>query len=221
MGKTKDVIIHSGGTCTFTFKDDACGEDGVFNPGANEVGLRIDGMGRASLLLSQHFFQILEKEGVSTHFRSADVEKGTMTCAHLNILPIEFIWRDKAWGSFCKMYGIEQGFPLNGLVEATLKDDSLGDPRINKEACVKLGKLTDSQYEECVAKIRAIGKILKRELEKYGYALIDFKVEFGISAEGNVLLADEISGGIWRLLDKNGKSVDPIECAKKICGEYY
>ena len=218
MGKTKDIKVNEDGTCTFTFKDDACGENGNFDPGANQVGLKIDGMARASLLLSQRFFSLLEKEGITTHFISADVERGTMTCHKLAMLPVEFIWRDKAWGSFCKMYGVEQGYPLNGLVEATLKSDALGDPRINKEACVGLGKLTESQYDHCDTFIRKIGRTLKQELEKYGYNLIDFKVEFGINDKGHVLLADEISGGIWRLLDKDGKSVDPVECAKKICG---
>ena len=218
MGKTKDCITNNDGTCTFTFKDDACGENGTFNPGANEVGLKIDGMGRASLLLSQHFFPLLEKAGIPTHFHSADAERGTMLCDHLNILPVEFIWRDKAWGSFCKMYGVEQGYVLNGLIEATLKDDALGDPRINREACVLLGKLTDDQYHLCDSYIRKIGGILKQELAKYGYALINFKVEFGVNSKEDVVLADEISGGIWRLLDENGKSVDPVACAKKICG---
>jgi len=219
MGKTKDIINNNDGTCTFTFKDDACGENGTFDPGANEVGLKIDGMGRASLLLSRHFFPLLEKEGVPTHFRGADAERGTMTCVALNIIPLEFIWRERAWGSFCKMYGVEQGYALNGLVEATVKDDALGDPRINREACVLLGKLTDEQYQRCDDYVRRIGTIFKRELAKYDYALIDFKVEFGVNSKGDILLADEISGGIWRLLDKNGKPVDPVECAKNICGK--
>jgi len=221
MGKTKDITVNNDGTCTFLFKDDACGENGVFDPGANQVGLQIDGIGRASLLLTQHFFRILKEKGVTAHFISADVEKGTMTGKHLTILPVEFIWRSKAWGSFCKMYGVEQGKVLNGLIEATLKDDALGDPRINEEACIALGKLNESQYRWCDTATRKIGEILAEEMKKHGYELIDFKVEFGIDSAGELMLADELSGGIWRLLDKDGKTVDPIECAKKICGEYY
>jgi len=221
MGKTKDITVNNDGTCTFLFKDDACGEDGVFDPGANQVGLKIDGIGRASLLLSQHFFKILKEKGVTSHFISADIEKGTMRGKQLTILPVEFIWRSKAWGSFCKMYGVEKGKILNGLIEATLKNDPLGDPRINEEACIALGKLTKDQYDWCDTATRAIGTILAKEMERHGYELIDFKVEFGVNAEGDIMLADELSGGIWRLLDKEGKSVDPIECAKKICGEYY
>ena len=216
MGKTKDVTINNDGTVTFSFKDDACGENGKFDPGANQVGLKIDGIGKASLVLSQHFFKILEKEGIPTHFISANVDKGTMTCHQLTMLPIEFIWRNKAWGSFCKTYGIEQGTELGGLIETTLKSDELGDPRINQEACVRLGLITMEQYIQCEQYIRRLGKIFAPEIAKFGYELIDFKVEFGINDKGHVMLADEISGGIWRLLDKNGKSVDPVECAKKI-----
>jgi phosphoribosylaminoimidazole-succinocarboxamide synthase len=224
MGKTKDIISNSDlnkGLCMLRFKDDACGEDGVFDPGANQVGLKIDGMGRASLLLSKHFFQILGAEGIRTHYLDADIEQGTMTCHRGTMLPVEFIWREKAWGSFCKMYGVAQGYPLNGLVEATLKDDVLGDPRVNREACILLQKLTPEQYDQCDKYIRDIGIILRRELAKYDYELVDFKVEFGINAQGEIMLADEISGGIWRLLDKDGKPVDPVACAKKICNEYY
>ncbi|MCL2817786.1 MAG: phosphoribosylaminoimidazolesuccinocarboxamide synthase, partial [Clostridiales bacterium] len=216
MGKTKDIIKMENGTCTFKFKDDVTSENGVFNPGANTAGeLKIDGMGRASMLLSKHFFQIMKNNGIPTHDIDFDVEAGTMTAYHLKILPVEFIWRNKAWGSFCKTYGIEQGRILNGIIEATLKNDELGDPRINKEVLVVTEKITSEQYDICDRLTRQIGKILKSELLKYGYELIDFKVEFGVNSDGTVMLADEISGGIWRVL-KDGKTVDPIECARLI-----
>ena len=219
MGKTKNIQINNDGTCTFTFKDDACGEDGVFNPGANQVGLKIAGKGKASLLMSRHFFPILQAAGVPSHFIDANIDKGTMLCQHLAILPIEFIWRSKAWGSFCKMYGVETGIPLDGLIEATLKDDALGDPRINREAAIKLGKITGEQYDQCENYARNIGTLLRDRLKEYGYELIDFKVEFGVNKNGDVVLADEVSGDIWRILDKEGKTVDPITCARKICGD--
>lgn len=221
MGKTKDIFINNNGTCTMKFKDDVTSENGVFNPGANTAGeLQIEGMGRASMLLSKHFFPILKAAGVPTHDISFDIDEGTMLTHKLNILPVEFIWRSKAWGSFCKTYGIEQGKPLNGLIEATLKSDDLGDPRINREALIVTGKVTEEQYDTCDQLTREIGSILQLELLKYGYELIDFKVEFGINCNGKIMLGDEISGGIWRIL-KDGKSVDPIDCAKTICPEYY
>jgi phosphoribosylaminoimidazole-succinocarboxamide synthase len=221
MGKTKDIILNSDGTCTFIFKDDVTSENGVFDPGANSSGeIRIDGMGKASMLLSKHFFPILQANNIPTHDISFDIEKGTMTAHKLRILPAEFIWRAKSWGSFAKTYGVEQGLNLNGLVEATLKSDDLQDPRINKEALVVLGKFTEDQYDVCDSLLRKIGPVLQDELLKYGYELIDFKAEFGVNADNEIMMGDEVSGGIWRVI-KDGKPVDPIECAKTICPEYY
>lgn len=218
MGKTKDVIPNGNGTCTMRFKDDVTSENGVFNPGANSVGeLKIDGMGMASMMLSKKFFPILRAAGIPTHDISFDTDAGTMLSHSLKMLPVEFIWRAKAWGSFCKMYGIEQGIRLDGLIEATLKDDALGDPRINREALVKAGFITAEQYDACDAYTRKIGEVLEAELAEHGYELIDFKVEFGINDKGEIMMGDEVSGGIWRIL-KDGKSVDPIQSAKEICG---
>lgn len=220
MGKTKDVFLNNDGTCTMKFKDDATGKDGVFDPGGNQVALQIDGFGKASMLLSQHYFKILNDEGIPTHFIDWDLNSGTMLVKPLNIFPVEFIWRDVAWGSFCRAYGVEPGFKLNGLVEATYKSDELGDPRINKDTLVALGKITSDQYDKCVNYVEKIGEILKRELSKYGFELYDFKLEFGTDESHEPVLGDEISGGIWRVF-KEGKAVDPIDCAKAICPEYY
>ena len=249
MGKTKKIAARfEDGTIVFVFKDDACGADGKFDPGANQIGLTIDGMARASLKLSVHFFRLLEAAGVRTHFlqevagvtdpdsqlkmylplnaHAAYCEKlgiepsdsvSGMVCKQLTMIPIEFIGRDTAAGSFCRMYGAPEGIPLHGLIEATLKSDKLGDPRINREAAAVLGHLTYPQYDECDGMTRLIGKVLQKELAKHGYTLIDFKVEFGIGTDGQIYLADEISGGIWRIKDKDGNSVDPVECAKVIC----
>jgi len=223
MGKTKDIISTSndnGGTVTFKFKDDACGENGTFDPGANQVACQIDGMGRASLLLSQHFFTLLRQKGIPNHFRCIDAEAGTMTCTRLTIFKVEFIWRSKAWGSFCKAYGVEQGYPLGeGLVETTLKDDALGDPRANKDTCVLLGKITADQYDRCASATKEIAKVLVEELDKHNYDLIDFKIECGVDDEGNIILGDEISPASWRILDRiTGAIAAPLDAARRILG---
>jgi len=220
MGKTKDLIDNGDGTCTFRFKDDVTGENGVFDPGANKVELKIDGMGRASMLLSQYFFPILRTAGIPTHDISFDLENGTMTAHKLTIFPIEFIWRCKAMGSFCKRYGVEPGKELPKIIESTLKDDGLGDPLINKEAAVAIGLITAEQYHICDILTRRTGVVLQARLASFGYELIDFKVEFGLNKDGGIMLGDEVSGGIWRIL-KDGAKVDPIDTAKTICPEHY
>jgi len=74
-GKTKDVFDLKDGKYLLQFKDDCTGEDGVFDPGANQVGLSIEGAGRAGLCLSKMFFELIEKQGIPTHYVDADIEK--------------------------------------------------------------------------------------------------------------------------------------------------
>ena len=107
QGKTKDVFALDNGNYLLKFKDDVTGTDGVFDPGANTVGLTIDGIGKENLKVSIFFFEILKKAGIQTHYVSADVENSTM-----EVLPakcfgkgVEVICRNRAVGSFFKRYG--------------------------------------------------------------------------------------------------------------------
>ena len=77
-GKTKTVYSLENGNVLLKFKDDCTGKDGVFDPGENTVGLTIEGIGKANLETSIHFFEILKKEGVKTHYVSADIDNATM-----------------------------------------------------------------------------------------------------------------------------------------------
>ena len=77
-GKTKDVFALENQNYRLVFKDDVTGEDGVFDPGANTVGLSIEGIGKGNLMVSAMFFKMLEDAGIHTHYISADVENGTM-----------------------------------------------------------------------------------------------------------------------------------------------
>lgn len=222
MGKTKNIERNGNGTCTLVFKDDATGVDGVFDPGANQISLKIDGMGMASMLLSKHFFELLEENDVATHYQGCDVEQGKMFVNELKMFPIEFVWRGRAWGSFCKTYGVKQGSDLGpgGIVETMLKSDDLGDPRILRDSAIGLNLISGHDYDDCIKLTYEIARILSIELKMYGYELIDFKVEFGVGNNGWIELGDEISGGIWRILSHDNP-VDPIESAKVICSEFY
>ncbi|MEG1932026.1 MAG: phosphoribosylaminoimidazolesuccinocarboxamide synthase, partial [Pygmaiobacter sp.] len=126
-GKTKDVYALENGNYLLQFKDDVTGENGVFDPGANTVGLSIEGIGKQNLKMSEIFFKILNDKGVKTHFVSADLDKGTM-----EVLPattfgkgLEVICRMRAVGSFFKRYSdyIEEGAPLDAYLEKTFKND--------------------------------------------------------------------------------------------------
>jgi len=219
-GKTKTVFALENGNYLLKFKDDATGTDGVFDPGANTVGLSIEGLGKSGLSLSTHFFELLQSNGIKTHYVKSDIENGTM-----EVLPatafgngIEVICRFRAVGSFMRRYGqyAKEGQILDAFVEVTLKDDERGDPPITKDALAMLGILANDEYESLKVQTQKICKMVKDELAKHGCELYDIKLEFGRN-NGQVLLIDEISGGNMRVY-KNGKSLEPLELAKIVLG---
>lgn len=219
-GKTKDVFENENGNYVLKFKDDATGVDGVFDPGANTVGVTIEGLGKHALKLTTYFYTMLEKMGVPTHFVSSNIEEGTMEVKPAEKFGkgLEVICRLRAVGSFFRRYGdfCENGQPLDYFVEVTLKDDKREDPPITKDALDMLGILPAEKYEELKANTIAITKIVKEELAKKGAELYDIKFEFGI-VDGKVILIDEISGGNMRAM-KDGKFLEPLEYAPLIVG---
>jgi len=219
-GKTKDVYKLPNGNYQLLFKDDVTGTDGVFDPGANTVGARIEGIGRENLRVSVYFFDLLKKRGVLTHYVGADLDRGAMEVIGAEPFGqgLEVICRLRAVGSFIRRYGayIESGTALPYYVEMTLKDDERGDPLITMEALEVLGILTEAQYKDMSRMTKEIVKIIADELAKKGLELYDIKLEFG-NAGGKVLLMDEIASGNMRAY-KDGKVVDPMELTKIILG---
>lgn len=214
-GKTKDVYELENGKYLFKFKDDVTGEDGVFNPGANTVGLTMEGAGRSALRLTKYFFEILEKEGIPTHYIEANVEKGTMTVEPATMFGhgLEVICRYRAVGSFLRRYGLyaKEGQPLDAFVEITLKDDERNDPPITEDALYMLNILSPGEYDILKELTIKICNIIKEELAKKDIELYDIKLEFGRIGEDNrIALIDEISGGSMRAY-KNGKHIKPLE----------
>ena len=148
------------------FKDDATGTDGVFDPGSNTIGLTIEGAGRAGLRLSKYFFELLEKQGIPTHYISADIENATMTVKPATLFGkgLEVICRLRAVGSFLRRYGdyVEEAQPLDYFVEVTLKDDAREDPPITEDALDMLGILSKSEYQVLKEMTRKITRVVKR-----------------------------------------------------------
>ena len=219
-GKTKDVFEKENGNYVLKFKDDATGANGVFDPGANTVGVTIEGLGMDALKLTTYFYTLLEELGVPTHFVSSNLEDGTMEVKPAEKFGkgLEVICRLKAVGSFFKRYGdfCENGQPLDYFVEVTLKDDDREDPPITKDALGMLNILTADQYEDLKRRTQEITKIVASELCKKDATLYDIKFEFGI-VDGKVILIDEISGGNMRAM-KDGKFLEPLQFAPIILG---
>lgn len=219
-GKTKDVYALENGNYLLKFKDDVTGTDGVFDPGANTVGLRIEGMGQQNLRMTVHFFELLKKAGIRTHYVAADVPNAAMEVLAARPFGkgVEVICRRRAVGSFIRRYGayIEEGAILPDYVEMTLKDDARGDPLITKEALAALHIMDEARYDAVVEKTRRITALVARELAAHGLELYDIKYEFGRVADG-VVLIDEISAGNMRARAK-GRNVEALELAARVLG---
>ena len=168
-GKTKDIYSLENGNILMKFKDDVTGKDGVFDPGENQVGLSIDGAGKAGLELTEFFFEKLNKENIPTHYVRSNLDENTMEVKKAKVFGkgLEFICRYKAVGSFYKRYGkyIENGEDLDAFFEITIKDDEAGDPTINKDALEILGIMTPAQYDELKNLTREICGIIKEILK--------------------------------------------------------
>ena len=219
-GKTKDVYALDNGNYQLKFKDDCTGTDGVFDPGANTVGLQIEGIGRENLKVSVYFFEILKKAGVKTHYVSADIDNATMEVLPAKVFGkgLEVICRYRAVGSFIRRYGayMESGTPLNAYVETTLKDDDLGDPLITPDGLEAIGVMALDQYAQMKAMTQKISGIVKDTLAEKGLDLYDIKFEFGYY-NGEVILIDEIASGNMRVY-KDGEIVEPTDLTKLILG---
>ena len=216
-GTTKDVFALDNGNYLLKFKDDCTGKDGVFDPGENAVGLKIDGVGDVNLRMSIYFFEKINAAGIPTHYVSANLADTTM-----EVLPakafgkgLEVICRERAVGSFIRRYGalIESGAKLPSYVETTLKDDAKGDPLITKDALVAIGVMSAEQYDDLKAQTQAITKIVADDLAAKGMELYDIKFEFGYDKDGNVMLIDEVASGNMRVY-KDGEYVDPMTLNK-------
>ncbi|MNI03090.1 Phosphoribosylaminoimidazole-succinocarboxamide synthase [compost metagenome] len=217
-GKTKDVFALEDGNYLLKFKDDVTGENGVFDPGANTVGLVMEGAGRAGLSLTKYFFEKLKEAGIPTHYIDANIEDATMTVMPASVFGkgLEVICRYRAVGSFLRRYGLyaQEGQPLDAFVEVTLKDDDRLDPPISEDALAMLGILSMDEYRTLKDLTQQIGHVVKSELAKKGIELYDIKFEFGrVDKDKKIVLIDEISGGNMRAY-KDGSYIEPLELEK-------
>ena len=191
VGKTKDVYKLDNGNVMLKFKDDCTGKDGVFDPGENSVGLTIEGIGKANLETSIHYFELLKEAGIKTHYVGANLEEATMEVLPATVFGhgLEVICRLVATGSFIRRYG------------EYIEDAALGI-------------MTPAMFESMKEQTLKITKIVADDLKTLGLDLWDIKFEFGYNND-EVILIDEIASGNMRVY-KDGKIVDPVELTKII-----
>lgn len=217
-GKTKDVLTdEDSGSVYLLFKDDVTGENGAFDPGANTVGGSVEGKGKIGLETSKYFFEVLEKNGVPTHYLGADIGRGLMQVRTLTVPKLEFVLRYYTAGSMCRRFSLEEGLVFDPpYAEVTLKDDEQGDPLISERLCLMKGLLATGQYDEALSVLSRTGEVLRSELVDIGLSLIDFKIELGYDESGKVYVVDEITPDIWRVRDDQGNIPNQVDGAKMI-----
>jgi len=189
----------------------------VFDPGSNTVGGSVEGKGNIGLQVSKYFFELMEKNGIPTHYLGADLDQNLMQVRKLTVPKLEFVLRYFTAGSMCRRFDLEEGIVFNPpYTEVTLKSDEQGDPLISERICLMKNMLVPGQYDEALGILVKVGEVLKEELAKMDLTLIDLKIEVGYDENGKMYVADEITPDIWRVRDTNGNIPNQIDCAKII-----
>ena len=202
-GKAKQVFLtENENEYLIHYKDDAT----AFNGEKKDI---IMGKGELNLAISTVIFEMLEKNGIKTHYIKT-VNKRDMVVKKVTILPLEVIIRNISAGSICKRLNLEEGIQFKEpIFEICYKDDKLGDPLINDDHAVALNLIERSELKQIKKVTLEINKLLIEFFKKVGLKLIDFKIEFGKTIDGEIILADEISPDTCRLWDaKTNEKMD-------------
>lgn len=188
------IVVH--------YKDDAT----AYN---NLKKATIEDKGVLNNKISSIIFEYLEKEGVKTHFVK-QLDDRDQLCRRVTIFPLEVIVRNIIAGSMAKRLDIPEGTkPSNTIIDLCYKKDELGDPLINDDHAVALGAATYEDLEIMYDMTRRINKLLTELFAKLGVTLVDFKIEFGRTRDGEIVLADEVSPDTCRLWDmKTNEKLD-------------
>ncbi|MDQ0360638.1 phosphoribosylaminoimidazolesuccinocarboxamide synthase [Breznakia pachnodae] len=183
----EEIIVH--------YKDDATAGNG-------EKKGTIENKGVLNNKITTLIYKYLMKHGIKTHLIKTINERDQL-CRKVDILPLEVIVRNVIAGSAAKAYHIDEGTEVKEpIFEICWKDDNLGDPLINDYHAIAFGLATREELDEMYAQVKKINELMIEMWDHMGIRLIDFKVEFGKTSDGEIILADEISPDTCRLWDK-------------------
>ena len=196
-GKAKKVFKTSDDALYMVeYKDDATAFNG-------EKRGTIEGKGVINNKMSAMLFKELEKHGIETHLVEF-VDDTHQLVKRVEIVPLEVIARNVIAGSLSKRVGCPEGEVLpQPILEFSYKNDDLGDPMINRFHATALGLATDEEIDNIIAQALKINELLQAIFDKANLVLVDFKLEFGRTPDGKIILADEISPDTCRLWDKD------------------
>ncbi len=194
-GKAKKVYATNDPDIVIVdYKDDATAFNG-------EKKGTISGKGVVNNRMTNFMFKMLEKEGVPTHLVEEISDRETIV-KKVSIVPLEVIVRNVAAGSFSKRMGVEEGRQLlTPILEFSYKNDDLGDPFINDYYALALGLATKEEIETITKYAFKVNEFMLNFFKGLNIDLIDFKIEFGKTSDGTIILADEISPDTCRFWD--------------------
>ena len=202
-GKAKKVYATDDkNLCIVSYKDDATAFNGL------KKGT-IVGKGVVNNRMTNMMMSLLEKNGVPTHFVEELSDRDTLV-KKVKIVPLEVIIRNVSAGSFAKRYGVEEGITFDEpTIEFSYKNDDLGDPLINDYHALALKLATKEEIELIKKYAFKVNEVLNEYFLTLGVKLIDFKLEFGKTPDGKIVLADEISPDTCRFWDvKTNEKLD-------------
>ena len=194
-GKAKKVFATDDPNVVLvSYKDDATAFNGL------KKGT-ISGKGAINNRVTNYMMELLEKEGVKTHLVKELSDRETLV-KKVTIVPLEVIIRNISAGSFAKRYGVEEGIVFaEPTIEFSYKNDDLGDPLINDYHALALGLATKEEIETIKSMAFKVNDVMKAFFKNLKVDLVDFKLEFGKTADGEIVLADEISPDTCRFWD--------------------
>ena len=194
-GKAKKVYATNDPDLVIVdYKDDATAFNG-------EKKGTISGKGVINNRMTNYMFKMLEKEGVPTHLVKEISDRETIV-KKVSIVPLEVIIRNVAAGSFSKRMGVEEGKQLLcPILEYSYKNDDLGDPFINDYYALALGIATKEELDTIAKYAFKVNEFMVKFFKGLNIDLIDFKIEFGKTSDGTIILADEISPDTCRFWD--------------------
>ena len=196
-GKAKKVFSHNDlDKVIIEFKDDAT----AFNALKKA---KFEGKGKLNCLISTRIFELLKKNKIPTHFIELKNEN-TMIAQKIEVIPLEIVLRNIAYGSLCKQTTIKSGTILSKpLIDIYLKDDVLNDPLITKDRIELMNIISSKELDHIIDLTLKINLILKNFFKNIQLKLVDFKLEFGYDSKNEIVLGDEISPDNCRLWDLN------------------
>ncbi len=187
-GNPEEVYVH--------YKNSATAFNGVKKE-------EFDDKGKLNNAITSLIFTYLAEQGIPTHFIK-QVNETDQVCRHVTIIPLEVITRNIVAGSMAKKYGLEEGRQLaKPVFELSYKNDELSDPLINDDHAVALELVTGAELAQIKDLTARINRALQDLFLAANLILVDFKIEFGKTSDGQIILADEISPDTCRLWDKD------------------